>query len=380
MAQAKSLSFKANGNVFQLSFINYLGEHISSVPYHSHEICHDKTLLPSGQTVADFKDSVWKAAKSGPMSVKPVDWLNQASQREFHKPFPAILQEQKEKLRQRYADASASSNRAYRVDELRACARQGHVQANLDLGLLFDAEGNLACVDYFVEAHNLGHPESLLCLSKTFFKAGDAGAAVRVLLLGAWCGSIRCTQALLLISEHRLHILEAPECLAALDESRIYGSIHGKYFLALALCHGESCRDEARGRALMGEAGEARHFRADKGKGAPLVEGGQQYAAGTLAHIEALIDRELLAIRSEELKPKFLAEVAKLPINAGEETRTAFGELLHKSNPVPERMVRRLADWMADGHNEPVDEAKLERMKSLFAEPVEDTPKEDGHA
>ncbi|QKL60714.1 hypothetical protein HI808_03080 [Ralstonia solanacearum] len=380
MAQAKSLAVQANGRVLQLSFEKYRDEHVSTAPYHSSEICVDRLLLSEKRTVADFKAPVVAAFNSqlGPTRTKLVDLLNQASQREFHKPFQAIIQPQKESLRQRYAHACASSNRAYRVDELRACAAQGHVQANLDLGVLFDAEGNPECVDFFIKAHNLGHPESLLCLSKTFFKAGEAGAAVRVLLLGAWCESIRCAQALLLIREHRLHIFEAPECIAALEESCGYGSMRAKYLLGFVLCHGESCRDEARGSALMREAGEVRHPRADKGKGAPLVEGGNQYAAGTLAHFEKLIDEELLAIRSKELKQKFLAQVANLPGEGGKETRVAFEKLLHEFNPVPERMVRRVADWMADGDNEPVDEAKLERMKAL-ALPDDDAAKEGGH-
>ncbi|MGT2456553.1 hypothetical protein ACU4GI_26480 [Cupriavidus basilensis] len=381
MAHAKSLAVQANGRVVQLSFENYRDEHVSTEPYHSSEICGDRLLLSENRTVADFKASVLAAFKSqtGPTRSKLVDLQNQASQREFQKPFQAILEQQKESLRQRYAAARASSNRAFQADELRACARQGHVQANLDLGTLLDAEGNPDCVDYFVEAHNLGHPESLLCLSKTFFKAGEAGPAMRVLLLGARCGSIRCAQALLLIREKRLHVFELPACIAALDESCGYDSIHAKYLLGFVLCHGESCRDEARGRALMREVGAVPHFRADKGKGAPLVEGSNQYAAGTLAHFEMLIDRELLAIQSQELGPQFLAEAAKLPVKADEKDRAAFEELLHQFSPVPKRMVRRVADWLADGDNEPVDEAKLERMKALFAEPDEESSKEGGH-
>ena len=52
------------------------------------------------------------------------------------------------------------------------------------------------------------------------------------------------------------------------------------------------------------------------------------------------IDRELLAIRTEELKPKFLAKVAKLAVDAGDKTRAAFAELLNEFNPVPVRMTR----------------------------------------
>ncbi|BCF95889.1 hypothetical protein PPGU19_004580 [Paraburkholderia sp. PGU19] len=380
MAQAKSLAVHANGREFQLLFENYGDESGSPAPYHSIDIVGDRLLLSENRAVADFKASVRTVFKSqtGPASLKEVELQNQGSQREFHKPLQAVIQQRKESLRQRYEHAHASSDRAYQVDELRVCAHQGHVQANLDLGVLLDAEGNPECVDFFIEAHNLGHPESLLCLSKTLFKAGDAGAAVRVLLLGARCGSIRCAQLLLSIREHRLHIFEAPECLEALNEGCGYGAIQAKYLLGFVLRHGEHCRDEARGRAVMSEAGAVRHFRADKGKGAPLVKDGNQFPAGTLAHFEQLIDLELLAIRSDELKPEFLARLASLP-DEGEKTRASYGELFHDLNPVPERMARRVADWLAAGDDEPVDEAKLERMKAL-ALPDEGAMKEGDHA
>jgi hypothetical protein len=125
----------------------------------------------------------------------------------------------------------------------------------------------------------------------------------------------------------------------------------------------------------MREAGSIRHMRADKGKGAPLVEGGNQYHAGTLAHFELLMDRKLLATRNKELAPKILAEVAKLPSDASAATRDAFGKLLVELNPATDRMTRRVADWLERGDNEPVDETNLERMKA-FALPDEGVSKE----
>jgi len=231
-------------------------------------------------------------------------------------------------LRQRYAAAHATGDRAAQVAELRACASQGHVQANMDLGRLFDAECNPECVDFFGEAHNFGHPGSLLELSKTFLNADDAGQAVRVLLLGAWCGSFICVQA------------------------------------------------------LLGDAAAVKSFRGGhKGK-VPLVAGGKQFHARSLSDIERLIDRELSAIRSKELGPKFLAEAAKLPGDSSETTRAAFAALLQEFNPATERMTRRfdkhVGDWLAEGANESVDEAKLARMAALAIND-EDESKEGGH-
>lgn len=370
MAQAKFLPFKVNGRVLKLLFEKYPDSHVSPTPYHSLEIRSDMVVLPSGQTVATFKESALTEFRlqTGPKFLKQVNLQNQASQRLFHKPYEATLQQEKAILRLRYTSASASTDHEYKVFELRECARQGHVQASLDLGMLLDAEGNIECVDYFVQAHDLGHSESLLCLSKTFFKTGQTVDAVRVLLLGAWCGSIRCAQLLLVIREHRLHIFEVPECMSALEESRAYGSIHAKFFLGFVLRHSEIRRDEERGRALMIEASEVRHFRADNGKRTSLINGTKQNAAGTLAHFEVLIDRELLAIRTEELKPEFLAKVVKLPAGAGDETRAAFAELLNEFNPVPGRMTRLVANWLENGQDEPVDQAKLERMQALLEE------------
>jgi hypothetical protein len=147
-------------------------------------------------------------------------------------------------------------------------------------------------MDYFVQAHDLRPPpESLLCLSKTFFKTRKAVDAMRVLLLGAWCGSIRCTRLLLAIREYRLHIFEVPECMPALEESRASGSTYARCFLDFVLRHSEIRRDEEHGRALMIEANEVRQFRAGNGKRTSLINGTKQNAAGTLTHFEMLIDR-----------------------------------------------------------------------------------------
>ena len=71
--------------------------------------------------------------------------------------------------------------------------------------------------------------------------------------------------------------------------------------------------------------------------------------------------------------------MAKLPNDGSEATRAAFSQLLHKFNPGTERMAHRIGNWLADHANEPVDEAKLERMKALFIE-VDDESKEGDHA
>lgn len=382
MTQDKFLAVPANGRLLHLSFGKYSDKHVAAASYPSTEICGDLLVLSEGRTVAKLLAETLAAynAETGPSLNELRD---QTSQREFGKPLGDLIHERKEALRQRYSAAHAARNRAVQVDELRACARQGHVMANMDLGRLFDAERNPECVDFFGEAHNLGHPGSLFELSKTFLKADDASQAVRVLLLGAYCGSFICVQALLAIREQRLHRFEAPACFAALEEWCAYGSIHAKYFLGCVLLHGESCRDEARGRSVIREAAALKSFAGGvKGK-VPLVAGGKQFHAGTLAHMEQLIDRELSAIHSKELMPEFLAEAAKLSDDGSEVSREAFGELLHKFNPATERMKRRfdkhVGDWLADRANEPVDEAKLERMKALFIE-VDDESREGDHA
>ncbi|CAB3974520.1 MULTISPECIES: hypothetical protein [Burkholderia] len=380
MTQAKSLAVPAHGHTLQLSFDKYSAKHVAAASYPSTEISGDLLVLSEGRTVADLKAEVVAALKAQEgSSHTPVELQNQVSQREFGMPFVALIQERKESLRQRYAAANTVGNREAQLNELRACARQGHVQANMDLAKLLEAERNSDCMDFFVEAHNLGHPGSLLELSKTFLKADNVGQAVRVLLLGAFCGSFMCAQALLAIRQQRLHRFEAPACIAALEEACEYDSIHAKYLLACVFLHGDSCRDEARGRALIQAAAAVKSFRGgDKGK-VPLVAGGKAFHSGTLAHFEKLIDVELLEIRSKELGPQFLTEVAKLPNDGSEATRAAFSQLLHKFNPGTERMAHRIGNWLADHANEPVDEAKLERMKALFIE-VDDESKEGDHA
>ncbi|KVP75421.1 hypothetical protein WJ96_06845 [Burkholderia ubonensis] len=382
MAQDKSLAVPANGRILQLSFGKYSDMHVAAASYPSTEICGDLLVLSDGRTISNLLAETLAAynPQTGPSLNELRD---QACLREFGKPLGDLIYERKEALRQRYSAALATRDRAIQVEELRACARQGHVQANMDLGRLFDAEGNLECMDFFGEAHNLGHPSSLLELSKTFLKADDAGQAVRVLLLGSFCGSFICVQALLAIRQHRLHRFEAPACLAALEEWCAYGSIHAKYLLGYVLLHGDSCRDEVRGQALIREAAAVRPFKGgDKGR-VPLVPGGKKFHAGTLSHMEQLIDIELSAIRSKELGPKFVVAAAKLPGDSSEASRAAFSALLQEFNPAPERMKRRfdkkVANWLEEGADEPVDEAKLERMKAL-ALPDKDASKEDGNA
>ncbi|MGF6263293.1 hypothetical protein OKW49_004221 [Paraburkholderia youngii] len=381
MAYAKFLEVPAHGHILQLSFKKYSDEHVAAAPYPSTEICGNRLELSEGRTVANLLAETQAAhtAQAGP-SLNELQ--NQAAQREFGKPLGDLIHERKEALRERYSAAHAARDRVAQVDELRAGARQGHVMANMDLGRLFDAARNPECMDFFGEAHNLGHPGSLVELSKTFLKANEAGEAVRVLLLGAWCGSFLCVQALLAIRDHRLHRFEAPACLAALEEWRALGSIHAKYFLGYVLIHGESCSDEARGSDLIREVAALKPFQpGDKGK-VPLVPGGKKFHAGTLSHMEQVIDLELSAIRSKELQPQFVAEWAKLPGDGSEATREAFGELLHKFNPVPNRMTRRfdkaVGAWLAEGANEPVDEAKRARMEELAIKD-DDASKEGGH-
>jgi hypothetical protein len=379
MAHAKSLEVPAHGQILQLSFTKYSDEHVAAASYPSTEICRDLLELSEGRTVANLLAETQAAyTQTGP-SLNELQ--NQASQREFGKPLGDLIHERKEALRQRYSAAHAARDRAVQVNELRACARQGHVMANMDLGRLFDAARNPECMDFFGEAHNLGHPGSLLELSKTFLKANEAGDAVRVLLLGAFCGSFICVQALLAIRDHSLHRFEAPVCLEALEEGCAYGSIHAKYFLGFVLLHGESCCDDARGSALIREVAALKPFKPGV-KGKVPLPGGKQFHAGTLSHMERLIDLELSAVRSKELQPQFVAEWNKLPGDGSAATREAFGELLHKFNPAPDRMKRyfdkNVARWLAESANQPVDEAKRARMEALAIKEV-DASKEGGH-
>lgn len=379
MAQNKFLQLSTNGRGFQLSFKKYEGAYVSSDVHVSLDICTDKLQLPSGQSVGSFKERVRAEFNSQTKSQgQRLDVLqNQAAQREFKHLFADIISQQQEALRQRYQKAQALSIRNQKVAELRACAEQGHVQAMLDLAVLLAEEHNPACVGFFVEAHNHGHAESLLSLSKALLGRKEVGEALQVLLLGAWCGSIRCGMALEVFRKSMRHLLETPAALSMLEEARSYGSIHAKYLLGFVLLHGKRCRDEVRGRAVMEEAGNVRHFRADKGKGMPLV-GGEQ-PAGTLAHFEFLIDQELRALRSKEMRPAFLAEAAQMSFE-GEQGRDAFVSLLKKYDPVPARMTRKVVDWYNEAPDKPVDEKKRQRMEALFAASEAFLSKESGHA
>jgi hypothetical protein len=374
--QTGNLLLAAFGQVFHLSRAKYQDVNFSTVLYRSTEIRTDMLVLPSGQTVAAFRQSVKVEfdAQQGQTRYKPVELQNRVSQSQFNKSLPAIVEHQKEAVRCRYAAAHASKDVEFHVAELQACARQGHVQASMDLGMLFNSQGQLSCANYFVEAHNLGHSESLLHLWRTFSRAGEKGAAVRVLLLGASCGSVRCAEALWQILERQLYAFESDEALAALEAGLEDGTVHARYILGYVLLHSDSRRDEGRGRALITESSNMRHYRSDNGKGAPLVTGSNLYAAGTLAHFETLIDQELLAIRTQELRPKFLAEVSKIS-PSDKKGRAAFDAALMEFNPVPERMVRKIANWLENADDEPVDPVKLERMKALCL-PDEDVSKE----
>lgn len=370
MASATPLSLQVNGHIFQLSREKYSDAFVTTATYLDSEISADRLLLPSGQSVAEFKKTAQTAyrAQTGPARVTLVEVQNRASQLQFGKPLAEVLHGLKQGLRQRYANAVASEDSETRITELSECARQGHVQASLDLGLQLDAARNAACIDALVDAHNMRHPESLLCLAKVLFKRGDPGGAMRVLLLGAWCGSVRCSEFLLLILAYRPQVYEMPACLKALEDACHYRSIHAAYLLGVVLTHGASCRDEERGRATMEMAGRIRHPLPSKGQGKPVTKDGKQYyPAGTLAHIELLIDQELHAMHQSELEPKFMQEVSKLPADASDETRAAFVDLLAECNPISDRMFRRIADWLESGHDEPPDDAKLARMKELFS-------------
>lgn len=277
----------------------------------------------------------------------------------------AIVEQQKNNLRRRYDGAHASDDIVFRVTELHACAREGYVQANLDLGILFDAKRQLDCLDYFVEAHKLRHPQGLLYLSKTLFRVGEDGAALRVLLLGASCGSAQCGEVLLQLLERRSFVFETAAGLAALKAASDDNTPYAKYIFGSVLLNSETCRDEQGGRELIKAAAAMRHSRGDNGRGVPLTPGGHQYRAGTLAHFEVLIDRELLAIRTEEMKPEFVAAVKKISFdgkNRVEELQAALATF----NPVPQRMSRQVEKWLANGSTEPLDPVKLERMKALY--------------
>jgi hypothetical protein len=367
MLQAKNLPLTALGQTFNLSYTLLRDIDGSTLEYRSPDICIDKLLLPSGQTVAAFK-VLAKAefdSQTEPVRYKLVEVQNRLSRDQFNKPLPAIVEQQKESLRLRYNGAHASDDIVFRVTELHSCARVGHVQANLDLGILFDEKRQLDCIDYFVEAHNLGHPLGLLYLSKTLFRASEHGAAVRVLLLGASCGSVQCAAVLLQLLKGRSFVFGTAAGLAALEAALDDDTPHAKYILGFVLMHSATCPDKQRGRGLMEAAAATRYRRGDNGRGIPLTPGGNQYRAGTLAHFEVLIDRELLAIRTEEMKPEFLAAVRKISFD-GKDRVEELQAALATFNPVPQRMFRHVEQWLANGSTEPVDPVKLERMKALY--------------
>lgn len=381
MVQETSIAVPANGRILQLSLRKYSDKHVAAATYPSTEICSDLLVLAEGRTVANILAET--LALHSPQAGPSLNELrDQACLSEFGKPLGNLIHEGKALLRKRYSAAHDTNDRPTQLEELRACARQGHVQANMDLGKLFDAEGNPEAMDYFGHAHNLGHPSSLLELSKTFLKAGDTGPAVRVLLLGDFCGSFVCAQALLVIRQHRLSRLETPACLEALEEWCSRDSLLAKYVLGCVLLHGESCRDALRGQAWIQKAAEAKSFKGgDKGR-VPLVPGGNQFHAGTLADLERLIDIELSAIRSKELEPKFVAAASKLLGDPGKGGSAAVAALLEALNPAPERMRRRfdktLSHWLEEGAREPVDEAKRARMAALASNEA-DASKGRGH-
>jgi hypothetical protein len=283
-------------------------------------------------------------------------------------------------LKRRYQVARASDDRSFHLSELKACADQGHVQAVLDLGLINEAASNSSCFEFFIEAHSLGHPDGLLFLSRPFLRSHNYEQAIRALLAGAWCGSIRCAQLLIQMLTRMQQVFVDQRCRIAIEESRDYGSLLATYMLGYLLRHGdERYRDEDRGCTLLKEAEATKHFRTDSGRGPfVVVDGVNKPAAGTLAHLESLIDREIVDIRQKEFKPTFetlMAEYRNKPPSASSEDVDAFFDILRQNNPWPERVVRRMAAWLEAGENEPPDEAKLERMKALFTETHEETSK-----
>lgn len=125
--------------------------------------------------------------------------------------------------------------------------------------------------------------------------------------------------------------------------------------LGYLLRHGDpSFRDPERARSLLEEAGRVKHYRADDGR-APFVrqDGTSKPAAGTLSHIEYLVDGELLACRIEErdrMFNAFMAERKQRPTRADFNTELAeFMEFLSRTDPAPERVHRRIAAWLESG-------------------------------
>lgn len=374
MAYAKTLFVEWHGRSLELSFQKYQSGHIAAPVFPATEIYRDKLVLPNGRTLVAFKDAVRATAvpsEKGGIPLATIAALqNQASQREFGKSLDAVINEMKEALQLRYLAAHGQLNGPNQAEELLACARQGHVQANFDLGVQLKKLGKAECADFFAEAHNLGHPSSLLELSKCFFSEKNVGAAVRILLLGTWCGSFLCAQGLFALRDHRLSIFEVPACLEVLEEASAYGSMPAKYFLGYVLRHGERCRDVERGSALIREAAAVPHPRKDNGK-VPLVEGNNRFHAGTLAHFEQLIDDELLAIRSKESKLQLKEQLATLHGSSKQQMREAFQEMLNRYNPLTERMERRMVNsvtaWFEASKSEPVDEKKRAWMRANLA-------------
>jgi hypothetical protein len=372
MVQRKSLPFPMEHGSHQISLEKFSEEHIVATDFQSDDILEKLLCLPDGQTFLNFKNAQRALFKKQQSTKGFPAYLTAACDIAFGKPYQTLLTEKKSLLRQQFILASATQNREARLSELHACSKQGHIQAMLELGRSYAASLDVKCVRYFIDAHNAGHPDGLLYLAQPYLQKRDFAPGIRALLAGAWCGSIRCADLLIQMTTMLQHAFLPSESRLVIEEAVEYGSVHAQYVLGFLLRHGDqSYQDEARGRSLIKTVAETKHFRSDDGRGPfVVVDGVEKPVAGSLSHLEWLIDRELLNIRQLEFDPKFeefMAERKSQPnrASAKEEFDELF-ELLCQNNPMSDRMVRRTAAWLEEGKTAPADPKKLEMMKTMF--------------
>lgn len=370
MSKSKSLTFPVNGREVQISLDNFKPDVIVLGPYQSNKICDEKLLLPSNEALSDFK----ARHKAEHFDCKPGTKFalnkryDQAVMQEFGCVYRDLVNAQKTALHLRYQAAMQADAEESKLEALTECAKQGHVQAMLELGRLFAMAQDPRAMDSLIEAHNQGHPDGLVLLSAAYFNVLDFEQAVRALLVGSRCGSIRCAGILLRLGQ-RTQVLDSPGARNALeDANKTTDSLLAKYLLAYSLLHGaEHSRDEARGIVLMRKAEIVRHFLPGKGKGPVEPSHGELgWAEGSLAHLEFLIDKEIGAIQLEKMWS--LCNGPRRQPGPSADPFAEVCDILSKANPFTKRMGRRVDAWLNAGRDQPPDKEKLVRMQELLGD------------
>lgn len=378
MSNAKVLQFPVNGQEIPVSIQKkYNDSHISGHAHQHDEVCEDKLLLPSGESVTHFKQRQRDLAKA--TGRKLTAQYSHATLEEFGLSYPALLQQVTARIQQRYRSALQCSEPARHFSELADCAGRGHLQATLEVARYLLAANSSLGIALAIDAHHMGHTEALLVIGAAYTTRGDQAQGVRALLAGAWCGSFRCAQVLLGMLATPESFCR-PQTIQALEEGCEYGSLHAKYLLGYCLLHGTMAyRNEARGQALLKEAEAVKHFRGDKGTGPTETIDGKTYAtAGSLAHLELLIDTEVGAMAMAKLEP-LLSDLSREPGLSTAEYFEKMDHLLAEHNPITERMAGRISDWMTAGRNTPPDPAKLARMQELYGDTRANQANGDNH-